>query len=174
MRSSLTHGTRRWFGFRNSGLPGLGGDAMVLVCSWRRTPTGWSSSHSHIIPKLQAHTHGNIGNGSAGDPSSAAGAPVSKRRFQTTLLMPAHSISIHGRGLPPVDVEAGRTRLSDLLHPGQVCLLKFTLDRCYCCSVHSVRGCWVLGAGCNATPGWRCAAPARSRQTGPHSHSHCE
>ena len=35
---------------QNSGLPGLGGDAMVLVCSWRRTPTGWSSHILTLFP----------------------------------------------------------------------------------------------------------------------------
>lgn len=60
----------------------------------------------------QVHTHGIR---AAGDPSSAAGAPVSKRRFQTPPLMPAHSgpVPIHDQcsSSGPAVVVEGRSRL---------------------------------------------------------------
>jgi hypothetical protein len=71
-------------------IAGLVGGFDVIGLRFCSGLAGWPQLAS---PKL--HTHGFA---TAGNPSSAAGAPVSKRRFQTPLLMPAHLLSIPFRG----------------------------------------------------------------------------
>lgn len=87
----------------------------------------------------QAHTHGFV---TAGDPSAAAGAPVSKRRFQTRLPCPLHSMKC-------------RNRLSD---PWRVRLLEF-IFYCYFS---------LLRATLRLTLRAPAPSPSLSRQPGPH------
>jgi hypothetical protein len=174
-------------------LPGAWSDARHVIGlhleSWMRT--GWSKFQTHFVsflpfpslPSLpsphtsQVHTHGIR---AAGDPSSAAGAPVSKRR-----------LSKHHRSCPPIRVwyqsmtsapavaqqwwRAG----GDAAHPGQVRLLEFLLSIIILmiliiliiitapfapsCCVR--RYAWLAPCRPNAT---------RSRHAGPHSHLRSE
>ena len=185
--SPPTHGTRRWLGTliawgsvgrstRYWFAPGiLDADWLVQVPnSLRLLPSLPSLPSPHTS---QVHTHGIR---AAGDPSSAARAPVSKRR-----------LSKHHRSCPPIRVwyqsmtsapavaqqwwRAG----GDAAHPGQVRLLEFLLSIIILmilmiliiitapftpsCCVR--RYAWLAPCRPNAT---------RSRHAGPHSHLRSE